>query len=291
MDSERTTISIKMLSNKTYSSWNQRIVHELAFKDFDDFIDDESLGRGSVTLNAWSTKDRKAQAIIGLTLPDELLENVREVKSAREMCTAIRNPFERHTLLNKLAVRRKFYTVTKEEFETVLQFASRIRQLASSLKFMKVRIDDSETDMALLNGLPKQYDSFISAPDAIGDEDEKLKFIHVKARTMQEEQRINMRHTDANVKAESAALLTQTEGTRRLRPKCRYCEKPGHSEYNFWKKHPYLNPCNTSEKIAAFVASDDGTEIICLMAIEEKRTSFTPISQPQIEGESYLKAI
>ncbi len=33
-------------------------------------------------LDIWDEKDGKAQAIIGLTLCDELIENVREVKSA-----------------------------------------------------------------------------------------------------------------------------------------------------------------------------------------------------------------
>ncbi len=36
-------------------------------------------------ITQWKRRDRKAQAIIGLTLSDDLLENVREVKSAKEM--------------------------------------------------------------------------------------------------------------------------------------------------------------------------------------------------------------
>ncbi len=104
-------------------------------------------------LEAWVEKDARAQAVIGLTLPDELLENVREVKSAKEMWTAIRNVFERHTLLNKLSARRKFYTAVMEGNESVLKFANRIRQLAASLKAMNVDIPQSEMAMALLNRL------------------------------------------------------------------------------------------------------------------------------------------
>ena len=51
---------------------------------------------------------------------------------------------------------------------------------------MAVMIDDSEMAMELLNGLPEQFDSLISALDALGDEDEGLSFEHVKSRVMQE---------------------------------------------------------------------------------------------------------
>ena len=50
---------------------------------------------------SWEENDTKAQAVIGLTLSDELLENVRETKTAKEIWAAIKNVFERHTLTGK----------------------------------------------------------------------------------------------------------------------------------------------------------------------------------------------
>ncbi len=47
----------------------------------------------------WNGKDSKALAIIGLAFSDELLGNVREVKTYKAMGVAIKNIFERHTLL------------------------------------------------------------------------------------------------------------------------------------------------------------------------------------------------
>ncbi len=79
------------------------------------------------------------------------------------MWTAIRKVFERHNLLKKLSAHRKFYTATMKGDEKVLQFASRIQQLASTLKSMGVDIDDSKRAMA-------QYDTLICALDALGAE-------------------------------------------------------------------------------------------------------------------------
>ena len=42
-----------------------------------------------VEYEAWEEKDAKAQAVIGLTLSDELLENVCEVNSPKEMWAAV----------------------------------------------------------------------------------------------------------------------------------------------------------------------------------------------------------
>ncbi len=92
-------------------------------------------------------------AIIGLSLSDEHLEHVRDVSTPKDMWQCIVNIFERHTLLNKLAARRRFYTSTMQEDENILAFTNRIRQLASTLKSMGVNIDDKE--MAVLNRLPE----------------------------------------------------------------------------------------------------------------------------------------
>lgn len=79
------------------------------------------------------------------------------------MWTAIKNMFELHTLLNKLSARRKLYTATKSEEETVLKLTNRVRQLSATLKSMDVNMPESEMSMALLNGLPDEYNAIISA--------------------------------------------------------------------------------------------------------------------------------
>ena len=55
--------------------------------------------------------------------------------------------------------------------ESVFKFANRIHQLASTLKSMNVITSESEMAMALLNGLPDEYNALISALDAIDEDD------------------------------------------------------------------------------------------------------------------------
>ena len=277
MESDSTTTRIEKLNDTNYHAWKIRVQHVLALKDLEEFITDDPPAENQA---AWTKKDKKAQAIIGLTLSDELLENVREVETAKLMWLTIKNIFERHTLLNKLAARRKFYTAEKGEVESVLKFANRIRQMAATLKSMGCTISNSEMVMALLNGLPDEYNALISALDAIDSSESELDWEFVKSRILQEEQRIGMRAKSALAKSETAALVSKSStscstckkclAAAKTRPMCDFCGKPGHVESKCWKKFPHLNPHrkknDESPKPALVANQGDDDPVVCLMA-------------------------
>ena len=122
------------------------------------------------------------------------------------MWSAIVNVFERHTLLNKLSTRRRFYTVTMSNDEKVLTNPNRVKQLAATLKSMGVEIDDQEIAMAALNGLPSTYESLLVALDALGNEERVFTFDLVKSRLFQEEQRRTERES-STLDSNSSALV------------------------------------------------------------------------------------
>ncbi len=84
--------------------------------------------------------------------------------------------FERHTLLNKLAARRRFYTASMVEGEKILTNAARIRKYSSTLKSMGVTVDDGDMAMTLLCGLPSRFDGLVCALDAVIDDSLKFNF-------------------------------------------------------------------------------------------------------------------
>lgn len=275
MEMESATTKIEKLNQSNYFAWKQKISLLLALKDLDDHLTSERPADESEAI-AWDKSDKKAQAIIGLSLSDPILENVRHVDNAASMWKTIQNIFERHTLLNKLSARRKFYTATKSEDETILQFGNRITHLSSTLKSMNVLIEDSEMAMALLCGLPESYDPLISALDAIGTEEDELEFEHVKSRVLQEEQRIAMRNAEASSKSETGALLSNCRSNcvnchvaKTDRPSCEHCGKLGHTVDRCWKKYPHMNPHKKKENDQrhAFIANQDieDPNVICLL--------------------------
>ena len=235
---------IEKLSDSNYYAWKQKIVLLLALKDLDEYIECDPPLEEEM-LKIWIRHDRKARAIIGLSLSDEHLEHVRDVQTAKEMWNTIVNVFERHTLLNKLSARRRFYTVSMENGEKMLTYLNRVKQLASTLKSMGVEIDDQELAMAALNGLPPSYESLIVALDALGNEEKFFTFELVKSRLLQEEQRsLERESTDLVSKPSALVGVSGSNGGRLPRRenkyanvRCKNCGNLGHTPSHCWGKN------------------------------------------------------
>lgn len=272
MDSDKGGITIEKLRDNNFHTWKKRIRFVLSFRELDDYLDDDSPATTSNEYASWCKKDKKAQAIIGLSLSDDHLEQVQHAETAKEMWKLICDIFEKHTLLNKLSARRRFYTASMNEGEKVLAFAARIRQLAATLKSMGVKIDDQEMAMAFLCGLPDRFDGLISALDALADDSKTFTFQFVVSRCQQEEQRHAQRDQDTAQKTETAALLAA-----RTRPKgdCEHCGKHNDSSRCYFK-YPHLAPPNhpARRRIKALVGqeakqpqpAEEEPEVVCLNA-------------------------
>ncbi len=180
-------------------------------------------------------------AIIGLTLSDGILESVHGVPTASAMWATIQNIFERHSLLNKITARRNFYTAEMNSDEKILQFSNRIIHLAAKLKSMGVDVDDYERAMAFLNGIPERFSTLISALDALGTED-FFGFDFVTSKALQKEARLDSRVESSTPFEESALTAKGMRRSDRQRPRCDFCNRPGHFESTCWKKHPHLKP-------------------------------------------------
>ena len=134
---------IEKLTESNFHVWKQKVELILAFREIDEHIDDSAARPTAQTeLEKWLKDDAKARAVIGLTLSDEHLEHVRDCETAAVMWSTIIDLFQRKTLLNKLACRRRFYSVKMADSEKAIAFISRVRQLAADCKAMGVEIDD-----------------------------------------------------------------------------------------------------------------------------------------------------
>lgn len=243
---------IEKLGENNFHSWKQKVELVLMQKEVDNMIDATARParpKDPTLLTKWLRKDKLARATIGLCLSDEMLKNVRHTTTALEMWTEICDVHQKHTLLNKLSARRDFYTATMSPGEKMLSYINRVRQLASTLESMQVEIDEKELAMAVLNGLPSQYQPIITALDAIGDDDESFTFSKVRSRLLQEEKRIQIR-TKSSTSATDSALVSQSgnQGRRRSRVVCMHCGRPGHTEPDCWDKYGKPSMNNRKER-------------------------------------------
>ena len=243
MEESTSSVKIEKLNNSNFHAWKQKIILVLCLRDLDQYIDDTP-PTDSAQKAVWIRGDRKAKAIIGLSLSDEHLENVTEAGSAKEICNTILNVFESHTLLNKLAARTRFYTAQMDSGEKVISYINRIKQLAASLKSMNVDIDDKEMAMAVLNGLPSAYGNLIVALDASGDQEKHFTLEFVKSRLLQEETPAELRKRGTSSRPGESALINH-DTTRSNSSnanfttntyQCTNCGRKGHTASRCWGK-------------------------------------------------------
>lgn len=180
-------LKIEKLCQDNFHSWKQKVMHILSFRELDALIDAICLPPADDpdAKAIWLRNYRKEMAVIALSLSNGHLSHVEVVSCISEMWRSILNIFERHTLLNRLTTRSKFYTVTMHENETILTFTKRVQKLATYLISMGVPIDDEETAMVILNGLPARFDHIISALDALGNDNRCLSLEFIKSRLLQ----------------------------------------------------------------------------------------------------------
>ena len=79
MESDSASTEIEKSNNSNYHFWKMRVQHVLTLKDLENFLEeDPPVENGPMPneISQWKKKDKKAQAIIGVTLSDDLLVEV-----------------------------------------------------------------------------------------------------------------------------------------------------------------------------------------------------------------------
>ena len=74
MNFDNSTHKIEQLNSNNYHSWKVRIQHVLTLKVLEDFLVEDP-PTATAEIPAWTKKDRKGQAIIGLCSSNGILEN------------------------------------------------------------------------------------------------------------------------------------------------------------------------------------------------------------------------
>lgn len=109
MSSSYCSLKTDNLRNNNFHAWKHIVELVLSLYELDEYLDDTPPpSLKSSDYLSWIKCYREAKAIIVITLSDNHLEQVQQASSALAMWNLICDIFEKHTLLNKLAARRKF---------------------------------------------------------------------------------------------------------------------------------------------------------------------------------------
>ena len=81
----------------------------------------------------WDLKDRKAKGLIRLCLADSVLLNVLDEKTAYSLWTRLGSVYQAKSLVNKLFLRKKLYSLRMKEGGSVTELLNAFNLLVAQL--------------------------------------------------------------------------------------------------------------------------------------------------------------
>lgn len=164
--------------------------------------------------------DRKAKATIRLMVEEGQVSLIRDLETAKETWTVLKNYHEKVSLNNKSAVLRQLMNLKLNENGNMETHIYTIKELADRLKNMGRTLAEDLIVAILLSSLPKSYDSLIIALDSRPNDGLTLEFVSNKLINQYTRQLVNEVIDKEEV---SAFRVNKNKGI-----KCFFCKREGH---------------------------------------------------------------
>lgn len=184
--------------------------------------------------SAWTRRDEKARAVIGLALDDSQLIHVMEAATAKDMWEKLKSYHERGSLSNKIHVLRKLCSMRLEENGSMSNHLMEASELVHRLARIGESLKEHLVVAILLSSLPESYSPLVTALEGRPEED--LKVDYVKGKLLDEWRRKTESRAQASSQEnihENAMKSTAQFGNRRSCVRaCYYCGRGGHFRRN-----------------------------------------------------------
>ena len=196
-----------------------------------DEVEPDEEGTTEAQRRQFQRRERKAFATICLSLGmNDELSLVRSATTAKEAWSKLEGQYEVKSLANKLFLRKKYFTMTMGQDESMSEHINKMKELASQLDAVCASITEEDQVATLLCSLPDSYGSLITALESRAD-DLTLEF--VTARLLHEEHK--RKEKSSSFESGEKALLS-SKGNRvserfpkpKRKGKCHNCGIQGH---------------------------------------------------------------
>lgn len=219
-------VDFNRLNDFNWPTWRFRVELVLMKEDLWSTVKD---AKPAETTSAWTRKDEKARAIIGLALEDSQLSHIMDVGSAKEMWDKLKSYHERGSLTNKIHVLRKLCSLRLEEGGNMSEHLVEATNLAHRLARMGEALKEHLVVAILLSSLPETYNTLVTALEGRPEEDMKLDY--VKGKLLDEWRRRNQSEVQENFCEKAMKSVVQPENRRKVK-QCYYCRQDGHFRWN-----------------------------------------------------------
>ena len=188
----------------------------------------ENLPEGEVTAETrtkFKAKLDKALAIIVLSTEPSLLYLIGDPENPVTVWRKLADQFQKKTWANKLALRRKLYSLRLKDGDSVQDHVKSMTEIFNELSVIGVEMDEEDKVVHLLTSLPSTYDTLVTALEANAT---VPSMEVVTERLLNEERKLEDR--ERTTMSDNGALVAKHR--QRRGPKCHYCHRYGHIQRN-----------------------------------------------------------
>ena len=104
----------------------------------------------------WIEMDEKAASTIRLNLGDEIIHNILEVKTTKEVWEKLEGHYMRKNLTIKLYVKKQLYSLHMKEGSDMLEHLNTFNMLNTQLSSFGVNYEDKDKSLLLLASLDRK---------------------------------------------------------------------------------------------------------------------------------------
>jgi hypothetical protein len=219
-------VAVKKLDVDNYASWSTKVKCLLVTKGWAKALED-----------AADTNSDKALAVLGLYVEDHHLSVISAAKSAKEAWDRFEKVYKDTTVAQQLRLRKELNNLKLGSGEAVTKFVARARMLGEQLKSAGATVSDPDVVLAVLSGLPSEYDMLVTVLENSGS---MPTLDEVLSKALQVEQKQAPSNGSTSTKAYfgvgkghySSSTGSVARGSApssgQGKKTCFYCKKPGH---------------------------------------------------------------
>ena len=157
-----TKLDEKLQGIENFRAWKYRIMLILEDNDIEGFIEEEVAEPEGDEEKSNHKKDMiKGKRIIANSIKDHLIPQVSSRKTSKEMFDALSSLFEGRNINRKMTLRNHLKSVKVHKSEIMQSYFTRVSQIKEQLEAIGDMIEKAEVVMTTLNGLPREWESFI----------------------------------------------------------------------------------------------------------------------------------
>ena len=226
---------IDKLDSSTWMTWKFQIKHLLLAKELWGFIDGTEVLQENASAQQradYNKRSQKAFSTIVMSISSSQLYLITSCEDAARAWTALRNHFERDTLVNKLMLKKQYFRMGMKDGTSMEAHIKNMKELTDRLAAINAPIAEEDQVVNLLGSLLPSYSTLVTALEAR----DVISLSYVQQSLIREEQRIkesNTLHTSSDTMSGTGKALIgkheyQTSKRYQYKKTCYFCGESGH---------------------------------------------------------------